>query len=260
MNVLSMPTIASLLLAYGVLHVQGALLRQQAQIHLSNVSNISSLFRARAIDENEVVVAFGASEQDEQCVAAGSPVTCASDSGNYGKRVNAELQPNKDPAPDEYEVTVKDDDATNVCVKRVDDHENPGWGQDLQITCAKNVCTCENGKVIDDPHCTASAEMCVECSPGFSLVEGACHQNTCTCANGSPQVEAWCTTDQGESCKECNQGFHQDGEACQANTCKCDNGIPQTDNWCSNDGAELCKDCNGGFHKDGDRCVQDPTF
>merc|ERR1719456_2166485 len=131
------------------------------------------------------------------CVTAEAPVTCDSDAGNYGKRVNPELQPNKDPAPDNFEVTVDENDPKQVCVKRNDDHENAGWGMDLQIACTRNLCTCEGGTEVTDTCTTNGAIMCSECDQGFTLNDDdhSCKANVCVCENGTPKDGADCATD-----------------------------------------------------------------
>lgn len=252
MNVFSAPKVLVLAFVSSSIHTYGALLRQQAGVQLSNETMFT-----RQIPASELVVAIGKSDAAELCVTADGPVTCAEDAGNYGKRLNPELQPNKDPAPDTFKVTVKTDDATQVCAQRTDiPQNNPGWGEDLQISCTKNVCTCTGGTVVDDPQCIETAENCVSCDDGFTLVTGACNQNTCTCNGGTPKTDRECTQDKGELCKVCDTGYHTVFDKCTANLCTCAGGTAQIGSSCTSDRAEMCANCSPGYDFNGHSCVQ----
>jgi len=228
-----------------------AMLSTVKGLQIGNTTNL-----VRVVDDDQVVVAFGKSDSDDMCVTAEAPVTCDKDAGNYGKRVNSELQPNKDPAPDQFEITVDENDPKKVCVKRTDNHDNAGWGQDLQVACTRNVCTCEGGTELTDDCTTNGANMCSDCDQGFTLNndDKSCKANVCTCDDGTPKDGADCTADAANLCKECNPGFRADGDSCKANVCKCDDGTAKDGADCTTDAANLCKDCNPGFRADGDSC------
>lgn len=69
-------------------------------------------------------VFIGSSENNEMCVTASTPVTCADDAGHLGNRINSHQ------AGDTFAITSA---GSQVCAKRTD--SNVGWGMQLEIVC-----------------------------------------------------------------------------------------------------------------------------
>lgn len=77
----------------------------------------------------KVQVNFGSSRTNRKCVDAPSPVVCAANAGDRGKRVNPDYRS----AGDSFEVVVEDG---QVCARRLD-RRDLGWGMNLQIACVE---------------------------------------------------------------------------------------------------------------------------
>jgi predicted Rdx family selenoprotein len=82
--------------------------------------------RAELFPEAKVQINFGKSGENRRCVDAPSPVACASNSGDQGKRVNTDYAG----AGDSFEVVME---GNQVCARRTD--QNRGWGMNLQVAC-----------------------------------------------------------------------------------------------------------------------------
>merc|ERR1719446_330086 len=75
----------------------------------------------------DIQINFGKSSQNRRCVDAPSPVACAVNAGNRGKRVNTDYRN----AGDAFEIAME---GRQVCARRLD-RTDLGWGMNLQIKC-----------------------------------------------------------------------------------------------------------------------------
>eukprot|EP00427_Karlodinium_veneficum_P048952 CAMPEP_0169227122 /NCGR_PEP_ID=MMETSP1016-20121227/24131_1 /TAXON_ID=342587 /ORGANISM="Karlodinium micrum, Strain CCMP2283" /LENGTH=259 /DNA_ID=CAMNT_0009305811 /DNA_START=65 /DNA_END=845 /DNA_ORIENTATION=+ len=101
----------------------------QSGCHGSFCDGVPDQKFAVLLEKGIVSIHIGESKTaNEKCVAHPTPVTCAKDAANPGKRLNDK---NVDYG-DKFAITVKKD-SREVCAQRLD--KNEGWGQPLKIAC-----------------------------------------------------------------------------------------------------------------------------
>jgi hypothetical protein len=85
-------------------------------------------------DAGKAIVNIGNSRGNTKCVSIAESVTCSSDAGDRGKRVNGDYRN----APDSFTFTMTNT-PLQLCAKRTDNRG--GWGMRLKVSCSRDLCS-----------------------------------------------------------------------------------------------------------------------
>mmetsp|Transcript_121644 Transcript_121644/g.190859 ORF Transcript_121644/g.190859 Transcript_121644/m.190859 type:complete len:230 (-) Transcript_121644:66-755(-) len=183
----------------------------QSGCHGSFCDGVPDQKFAVLLEKGIVSIHIGESKTaNEKCVAHPTPVTCAKDAANPGKRLNDK---NVDYG-DKFAITVKKD-SREVCAQRLD--KNEGWGQPLKIACK------DAQEKSDKCMCLTSAEgdcSCKGCTEDEQMQTCFELLGPCTCQRSAEAIcdcSGYChTRDERREACETEPGCQWSGMWCEA--------------------------------------------